>query len=45
MSTAFGVVAYPTNYLIGPDGKIVFRATGFDETALRAALEKLAPAR
>jgi peroxiredoxin/outer membrane lipoprotein-sorting protein len=45
VSTAFGVEAYPTNYVIGPDGKVAFRATGFDETSLRAALEKLAPSR
>jgi cytochrome c biogenesis protein CcmG/thiol:disulfide interchange protein DsbE len=42
VSTAYGVQAYPTNYVIGPDGKVVFRAAGFDETSLEAALEKLA---
>jgi peroxiredoxin/outer membrane lipoprotein-sorting protein len=41
---AFGVRSYPTNYLIGPDGKIVWRASGFDEASLRTALDKLAPA-
>ena len=43
VSAAFGVQAYPTNYLIGPDGKVAWRASGFDETSLRAALDKIAP--
>jgi len=38
VSDAFGVQYYPTNYLIGPDGKILWRAVGWDEKALRAAL-------
>ena len=37
---AYGVMAYPTNYLVGPDGKVLWRGVGFDEPALRAALEK-----
>jgi hypothetical protein len=36
----FGVMAYPTNYLIGPDGKVLFRCVGFDEPGIRKALEK-----
>ena len=40
LGKAYGVQAYPTNYLVGPDGKILWRAVGFDETALRQALEK-----
>lgn len=36
---AYGVRAYPTNYLVGPDGKILWRGVGFDEPALRSALE------
>jgi len=37
----YGVMAYPTNYVLGPDGKVVWRGVGFDEAAIRAALEKL----
>lgn len=37
---AYGVQAYPTNYLVGADGKILWRGVGFDENGLRAALEK-----
>ena len=36
----YGVMAYPTNYLVGTDGKILWRAVGFDEEGLRKALEK-----
>lgn len=45
VSRAFGVQVYPTNYVIGPDGKIVWRSVGFDEPALRSALEGFAPKR
>jgi hypothetical protein len=38
VSAAFGVQYYPTNILIGPDGKILWRAVGWNEKALRAAL-------
>lgn len=38
VSDAFGVMAYPTNYLIGPDGKILWRGVGWDEPSVRAAL-------
>lgn len=38
LGKAYGVQAYPTNYLLGPDGKIVWRSVGFDEAGLRAAL-------
>ena len=41
VSQKYGVQAYPTNYVLGPDGKVVYRTTGFDEKAIRAALEKL----
>ena len=34
-------MAYPTNYLIDADGKIVWRSVGFNEEDLRAALAKL----
>lgn len=37
-SSAFGVVAYPTNYLIGADGKVAWRAVGYDEAAIREYL-------
>ena len=38
VSTAFGVRAYPTNYLVGPDGKVRWRGVGFDEEVLRQHL-------
>ncbi|TAH39555.1 MAG: TlpA family protein disulfide reductase [Planctomycetota bacterium] len=34
VSRAFGVQAYPTNYILGPDGKVLWRAVGFDEDNL-----------
>ena len=37
---AYKVGAYPTNYLVGPDGKVLWAAMGFDGSKLRAALEK-----
>jgi len=40
LGTAYGVRAYPTNYLVGPGGKILWRAVGFDEAGLRDALSK-----
>ena len=39
VSDAFGVQLYPTNYLIGADGKIAWRAVGYDEAAIRKYLE------
>jgi hypothetical protein len=38
LGKAYGVQAYPTNYLIGPGRKILWRSVGFDEQGLRAAL-------
>jgi thiol-disulfide isomerase/thioredoxin len=40
LGKAYGVQAYPTNYLVDADGKIIWRGVGFDEDALRAALAK-----
>lgn len=40
LGDAYGVMVFPTNYLIGPDGNILWRGAGFNEAALRAALEK-----
>ncbi len=37
----YGVQAYPTNYVLDPDGKVVWRGLGFDEPQIRFALEKL----
>lgn len=39
-SDAFGVLGYPTHYVIGPDGDIRYRSGGFDKDALRKALLK-----
>jgi len=38
VSTAFGVQAYPTNYVIGKDGKIAFRCVGYEEEAILKSL-------
>ncbi len=38
LGKAYGVLAYPTNYLVGPDGKVLWRGVGFNEAALRKAL-------
>lgn len=44
VSRAFGVRVYPTNYVLGPDGKVLYREIGYDEGAIRAALARaLAP--
>jgi hypothetical protein len=37
---AFGVEAFSTCLVVGPDGKIAWRGIGADETAIRAVLEK-----
>lgn len=37
----YGVQAYPTNYLLDGNGKVVFRSVGFDEAGLKSALAKL----
>jgi hypothetical protein len=37
----YGIKGYPSNYVLDPSGKIVFRSVGFDEAAIRAALTKL----
>jgi hypothetical protein len=37
----YRVVGYPTNYLIGPDGKVLKAFLGYQEDALKQALEKL----
>ena len=37
----YRVEAYPTNYVLDGNGKIVFRSVGFDEAGIRAALQKL----
>ena len=37
----YGVMAYPTNYVLDSKGNVVYRDLGFNEKAIRAALEKL----
>jgi len=39
--TLYGVQAYPTNYVLDGEGKVIFRSVGFNEEGLRGALEKL----
>ncbi len=39
--TLFFVEVFPTNYLLDPSGKVVYRHVGWDETGLRSALEAL----
>lgn len=45
VSFALGVRTYPTTYVVGADGKVKWRAIGFDIAPLRAALEAVAPAK
>lgn len=33
-----GVQAYPTNIVVGPDGKVRYASVGYDEAAIRRAL-------
>jgi peroxiredoxin/outer membrane lipoprotein-sorting protein len=42
VSKAFGVIKYPTTYVISPDRTIAARNSGFSELQVREALEKLA---
>lgn len=37
----FKVVAYPTFYLVGPDGKVWMRSVGYDRQALESGLKAL----
>lgn len=39
LGEAYGVTAYPSSFLIGGGGKILWRGVGFDEAALLRALE------
>ena len=41
IGTTYGVKAYPTNYLLDANGKIEWRGVGFNESALRGAIDKL----
>lgn len=38
---AYGVEAFPVNFLLDSEGKIVYRSVGYDEKGLEQALEKL----
>jgi len=37
----YGVEAYPTNYVIDSEGKVLFRCVGFNEEGIRDALARL----
>jgi thioredoxin-like negative regulator of GroEL len=41
VAKVFGVMAYPTNYLLDANGKVVARFVGFDEESMKAALRKM----
>ncbi|MBI4563423.1 MAG: TlpA family protein disulfide reductase [Planctomycetes bacterium] len=41
VNRAFGVSAYPTNVVIDREGKVAGRWVGFDEDAIRQALDKV----
>ena len=43
VSAAFQVQAYPTNYVIGPDGKIAYRSVGWDRKEILAACKPNPP--
>jgi len=44
VSDAFRVQVYPTNYVIGPEGRIVYRSVGWDQSqVLKACASKGAP--
>jgi len=34
----YGIQAFPTNYLVDANGKVVWRSLGFDEEGLRKAI-------
>jgi len=38
----YGVQAYPTNYVLDENGKVIWRGVGFDEEAVRTALRSSA---
>lgn len=40
VSDAFGVLGYPTLYVIGPEGTIRYSSSGYDPVALRKAISK-----
>ena len=40
VSDAFGVLGFPTVYVIGPDGMIRYRSASFEPQAIRKALAK-----
>ena len=35
---AMGVIGYPTNIIVGPDGKVLFAGVGFEEDVVRELL-------
>jgi hypothetical protein len=37
----YGVVAYPTNYILDKNGKVVAALVGFDEATLKSKLRGL----
>ena len=42
VTSAFGIKAFPTNYVVGPDGKVLYRGVGYHEAKIRRALETTA---
>jgi len=45
VSESFGVKVYPTTYLLDREGRVAWRAVGFDEASLRAAPATVAAAK
>ena len=39
IAARYGVTGYPSNFVIGKDGKVAARCLGFDEILLRNALD------
>ncbi len=40
VSAAFNVELYPTNYVVGPDGKVLYRKVGYEEGEIRAIINE-----
>ena len=41
VATQYGVLAYPTNYVLDKDGRVVAQIIGYDEEEIKKALARL----